>query len=139
MRGSNFLRAEIGAILSILCSSAVVPALRAGTEYPAKPGERVVPNQLLLKLKSGVLPAVVIPGFLPNAQVQALKLLDTYIVNAPGGIPPGISTLLAAHSLVDFVEPNRVGKQRWPRPTIRLTPVPRNGHCSRYRPSRPGA
>src|SRR6476661_4507811 len=109
MQVSTFLRSKIWTIV-ILCASAAVPMLRAGTEYPLKPGEQVVPNQLLLKLKSGALPSAVIPAFLPNAQFQALGLLNTYIVNAPGGIPPGISALLAAHSLVDFVEPNRVRK-----------------------------
>jgi len=59
--------------LTILFLSAAVPALWAGKEYPAKPGEEVVPNQLLIKLRSGVLPATVIPGFLPTAQVQALN------------------------------------------------------------------
>src|SRR5260370_19788180 len=94
----------------ILFLSVVAPILRAGTEYPAKPGEQVVPNQLLVKLKSGALPASVIPGFLQNAQIHALNLPDSYLVVAPGGIAAGISTLMAAHPLVDFVEPNRVRK-----------------------------
>jgi hypothetical protein len=82
--------------------------LWAGKEYPAQPGEQVVPNQLLVKLKSGVLPASVIPGFLPNAQTYSLNLPNIYLVTVPASIPPNVSSQLAAHSLVDFVEPNRI-------------------------------
>ena len=90
----------------VLCL--ITPGAWAGKEYAAKPGEQVVPNQLLVKLKTGASPASVINAFLQNAQMRSLGLRDIYLVNVPGGIPPAIATLLAAHGLVDFVEPNRV-------------------------------
>src|SRR3954471_5881860 len=88
--------------------AALVPTLQAGREYPAKPGEAVVENQLIVRLKSATNPAAVIPGFLRNAVIHNLNLPDVYLVDVPGGIPPGISNLLSSHGLVEFVEPNRV-------------------------------
>ena len=74
----------------------------------AKPGEQTVPNQLIVRMKVSVDPASVIPGFLRNAEIHALNLPDVYLIKNPNGIPPGIASLLAAHNLVDFVEPNRI-------------------------------
>ncbi len=86
----------------------VASALWAGKEYPQQPGEQVVPNQLIIKMNSGVLPASVVSLYLQNAVIRALNLPDTYVVHVPAAIAPGVSTFLAAHPLVDYVEPDRV-------------------------------
>ena len=85
-----------------------LPSVWAGKEYPAQPGDRVVANELIIRLKPGTLPSAVVPGFLANALTRALKLANVYVVQVPNGIPAGITALLAAHPLVDFVEPNRM-------------------------------
>ena len=95
------------AIAAALLLGAAVSAW-AGKEFPQQAGEQVVPNQLLVKLKNGVLPASVIPLFLSSAQIQQLRLSNHYLVRVPGGIPAAVSAALAAHPLVDMVEPDRV-------------------------------
>src|SRR2546423_13208359 len=80
----------------------------AGREFPQQPGEQVLPNQLVVKLKAGANPSLVIPAFLAGAQITSLNLPDHYVVRPYGFIPPGTITRLAAHNLVDFVEPDRI-------------------------------
>jgi subtilisin family serine protease len=93
------------AVLSLLACSG---SLWAGREYTAGPGEQVVPNQLLVKFKSGTPAAGVVAAFIQNAQITALNLKDYYVIRVPGGLPPGLTTSLAAHALVEIVEPDRV-------------------------------
>ncbi len=99
-------RTHIRVTALLLLSAAT--ALWAGREYPQRPGEQVVANQLIVKLLAGTLPASVIPLYFPNATIRPLGLPDVYIVRVPRPIPPGVSTQLAANPLVDFVEPDRV-------------------------------
>src|SRR5947209_729448 len=86
----------------------VAPPLRAGKEFTPQPGEQVVPGQLIVKLKAGAVPAAVISRFFPGAAIRSLNLQNYYVVTVPAGLPPGASTALAAHGLVDTVEPDRV-------------------------------
>src|SRR4051794_11287011 len=96
----NALRVSVILVLSVLGW--------AGKEFPQQPGEQVLPNQLVVKLKAGANPSLVIPAFLAAAQITSLNLPDHYVVRTSGFIPPGIITRLAAHNLVDFVEPDRI-------------------------------
>ena len=93
-----------------LLFAAVSPVVRAGREYPARIGRQTHPQQLVLKMKPGVLPAAVVQAVLRGAAIDALHqhLPDVYLVTIPGGIPGGSRVILAAHPLVDFVEPNRL-------------------------------
>jgi hypothetical protein len=50
----------------------------------------------------------VIPLYLRDAVIHALKLPDAYVVEVPSAMASGVSTRLSAHPLVDFVEPVRV-------------------------------
>ncbi|MCU1337785.1 MAG: alkaline serine protease [Bryobacterales bacterium] len=82
--------------------------LWAGDEYPARPGEQVVANELIVRLRSGSTAASLIAGYLPGAQVQALGRERLFRISVPGGIRNGVSTQLAADLQVEYVEPNRV-------------------------------
>ena len=81
---------------------------QAGTEFPAKPGEQVVPLQFLVKMKQGVQPASVVPSFVPGAWVRTMTIPDVYLVQVPSNTSDTTISALAAHVLVDFVEPNRI-------------------------------
>src|SRR5580704_6911290 len=80
----------------------------AGAEYPAKSGEQVVANQLIVRLKPGVIAGTLIAGYLPGAQVQALDRDRHFLISVPAGIPNGVSAQLASNGLVEYVEPNRL-------------------------------
>src|ERR1044071_3344645 len=82
-------------------------ALQAGREFTQQPGEQVVPNQVLIRMRPGVA-ANLVTAFLPNAVVSSLRLPDTYVVRLPPGIAASAIRQLAAHLLVDFVEPDRI-------------------------------
>jgi thermitase len=81
---------------------------RAGHEFPARPGEEIAPQQLIVKLKQGVSPASIIPAYLPGAVIEPLRHADMYLVYVPSGTSSSASSQLAAHFLVEFTEPNRV-------------------------------
>src|SRR5689334_18253950 len=105
----SFASTPIRALVPLLLLASRPPAW-AGVEYPAKGGEQVISNQLLIKLKPGSTPASIISSFLQNAQIQNHNLPNVYVINLPAAIPAAIATQLAAHPLIDFVEPNRVRK-----------------------------
>ncbi len=99
-------RGRPGILIFLLAGLAT--AVHAGILYPVRPGDEVVANDLIVRFKSGVLPASVLPSFLPSAQVSPMNLPNLFHIQVPAGIPAGILALLAAHPLVDFVAPNRV-------------------------------
>src|SRR2546428_10674631 len=80
----------------------------AGRAFPEKSGEEVVTREYLVKLKPGVQPATVLPGFMPGAGIKAARIPNVYVVTAAPGTASGASGALAAHGLVEFVEPNRI-------------------------------
>jgi len=45
----------------------------AGSEFPARPGEQVVPNEIVVRLRPGAVAAALIPNYLPGAQIEALR------------------------------------------------------------------
>ena len=88
---------------------ALASMLWAGTEYPALPGQPVVPNQLLVRYKSGTASVSVTSTMVPGAQAVALPdIPNVYLVQVPPGAPQNYSTQLSLNPLVDYVEPNRI-------------------------------
>src|SRR5579864_3028971 len=85
-------------------------ALRGGTEFPAKPGEAVVANQLLVRYLPGTTLSSINASLVAGAQIQALSasLPGVFLVQLPPGTDPAFSTQLSQHALVDYVEPNRI-------------------------------
>src|SRR5207248_6589660 len=71
-------------------------------------GERVKNDEILVHLNPGMNIASVVATHLPGAQVRSVGALNLHVVRIPGGLPPGISAILANDPNVDFVEPNRV-------------------------------
>ncbi|HEV2690418.1 MAG TPA: S8 family serine peptidase, partial [Bryobacteraceae bacterium] len=96
----------------VLAALGAAWALWGGTEYPAKPGEQVVANQLLVRYLPGTTLSSINASLIPGAQVQALSasLPGVYLVQLPPGTDPAFSTRLSQHALVDYVEPNRIRK-----------------------------
>ena len=86
----------------------LLPVCWAGKQFTQQPGEQVVGNQIIVKFKAGVLPAAVLRLFVGDVQTATLRLPDTYVVQLPPGISTNAIAQLAAHQLVDFVEPNRI-------------------------------
>jgi hypothetical protein len=81
--------------------------LWAGREFPTKPGERTVPNQLLVRYKSGVTLASAATSLARGAQMRDLRDSLSFLVTLPAGTAATVSQQLSAHPLVDYVEPNR--------------------------------
>ena len=80
-----------------------------GAEFPAKPGEAVVPNQLLVRYKSGTAGVSVAAMMLPGGQALPLpNVPNLYVVQVPPGAPSYYSTQLSQNPLVEYVEPNRI-------------------------------
>ena len=92
----------------ILLWALASPALWAGRQYPAQPGETTLANEILIRLKPGVTASSVISGFLANATTETVRLPNVYLVKTPNAIANGIMLMMAAHPMVEFVEPNRV-------------------------------
>jgi hypothetical protein len=93
----------------LLSAFVLATSLWAGTEFPAKPGEEVVPNQLLVRYKSGTAGVSVAAMMLPGAQALPLPHVpDLYLVQVPANAPSYYSTQLSQNPLVEYVEPNRI-------------------------------
>src|SRR5215469_8487176 len=95
-------------LVAILAVLVLTLPLWSGKEYPAQPGESVVPNELLVAYRPGTalaLVAAAAQGF----QVQALSHIpDVYLIRYPAGTSPTYSTQLSQNPLVAYVEPNRI-------------------------------
>jgi len=96
----------------LLAALAIASTLWAGKEFPALPGQAVVPNQLLVRYKTGTPTASVTSSLAPAPGSQALLLAtglpDVYLVQLPPGTNPSFSTQLSQHPSVEYVEPNRI-------------------------------
>ena len=77
----------------------------AGQEFPAQPNEQVVNGQFIVRLRPAA-SASVIQSYLPGATVTPLSHLNLNLVRTAA--VPGAVTQLAADSMIDFVEPNRI-------------------------------
>src|SRR3989442_14125714 len=95
------LRALFGLIL---CAA----SLWAGREFPALPGEEVVPDELIVRLKPGADLASVLAASAPGSQIVSQTAYRTHLVRAPHGQAANASNALSKHASVEFVEPNGV-------------------------------
>lgn len=85
------------------------PCLFAGKEFLAGPREQVVPGQLLVGLQPGADINQIVRTLAPQAAVRLLgSRLNAYLLTLPPGIQAAVSKRLAAHPLVNYVEPNRI-------------------------------
>src|SRR5579871_701514 len=82
--------------------------LYAGNEYTAKPGEQVVPGQVIVRLKSGVSAANVVSNSLSGSKIQPIGQLNTYVLSVAGGLSSSAISNLAQNPSVEYVEPNRI-------------------------------
>jgi len=94
----------------LLAGLALASTLWAGKEFPALPGQPVVPNQLLVRYKPGTSTASIASSLVPGSQaiLLATGLPDVYLVQLPSGTDAGFSTQLSQHPDVEYVEPNRI-------------------------------
>jgi uncharacterized repeat protein (TIGR01451 family) len=98
-----------GVPLALLIGLAMSPCLFAGKEFLAGPGEQVAPNQLVVGLRAGADINQIVAALVPQALASpAGSHLNTYLLQLPPGIQAAASKLLAAHPLVNFVEPNHI-------------------------------
>src|SRR5580704_4594398 len=94
------------ALLFVLASG---PCLFAGKEFLAGLHEQVVPGQLLVGLQPGADIMQIVAALAPQATATVISgARNTYLLTLPAGIQAAVSHLLAAHPLVNYVEPNRV-------------------------------
>src|SRR6266852_5048487 len=95
---------------ALLAALAIASTLWAGKEFPALPGQAVVPNQLLVRYKPGTSTASVTSTLVPGSQARSMAtgLPDVYLVQLPPGTDPAFSTQLSQHPSVEYVEPNRI-------------------------------
>src|SRR5579863_1468421 len=93
-----------GVFLGLVLAS----SLWAGREFKAGPNEETVAGELLVRFKSGAVPASVLAAVAPGAQATQIGHLNLHLVKLPAGLPLDISTKLANHPDVEYVEPNRI-------------------------------
>src|SRR5439155_9631611 len=74
-------------IVSVCLAFAAV--LRAGVQFPTKPGEAVVAGQYLVRLKPGVA-ASLMAKYFPGASIQSLRALDLHVISLPAGPQPAL-------------------------------------------------
>src|SRR6266852_4566554 len=91
-----------------LLAFAFASSLWAGREFPAKPGEDVIPNELIVKLKPQANIAAVLAAVAPTALPDFHAISNIHRLTVPAASAAAISALLAAHPDVDYVEPNRI-------------------------------
>src|SRR5436305_4437620 len=84
-------------ILFFAAMSAAV--LHAGTYYPARPGEAVVPNEYLVKFAPGASPSQVLPGIVPGSVTQPLPAANIQKITLPAGSSAADAIRLAASPL----------------------------------------
>ncbi len=95
---------------ALLAGLSMASTLWAGKEFPALPGQPVVPNQLLVRYKAGTSTLSIASSLVPGSQAIPVGtgLPDVYLVQLPPGTDAGFSTQLSQHPDVEYVEPNRI-------------------------------
>jgi thermitase len=84
-------------------------ALFGGRYFPSESGDVVIPDEVIVRLKPKGNPYAVV-SIIPGAQVKGSGKLDMHVLKTNGAAPAERLEALAAHPLVEFVEPNRVRK-----------------------------
>ncbi len=88
---------------------AASPCLFAGKEYLAGPNEQVAADQLLVGLRPGADVNQIVGALAPRASIATVsRFRNTYLLRLPAGSQASVSKLLAAHPMVNYVEPNHV-------------------------------
>jgi thermitase len=96
-------------VTGLLIGLVICPCLFAGKEYLAGPGEKTAPDQLLVGLQPGADINRVLGSIAPLALARTIsRERNIYLLRLPPGIQASTSKLLAAHPLVNYVEPNRI-------------------------------
>ena len=96
-------------LTGLLIGLVICHCLFAGKEYLAGPGEKTAPDQLLVGLQPGADINRVLGSIAPRALARTIsRERNTYLLRLPPGIQASASKLLAAHPLVNYVEPNRI-------------------------------
>jgi subtilisin family serine protease len=96
--------------LLLLVTSAAVRVF-AGREFTPGVNERIVTDELLVKLKPGTNSASLFSAVAPAAVIKLLNQnLGVYQLRVPPGLQKLVAAQLAAHNLTDYVEPNHVRK-----------------------------
>lgn len=102
------MKQNVNHIRVLVCLLGALSTAWAGRGLPAAPGEPTVPNQYVLKMKTGWDGGKVVNASVPGAQVVRLRQ-DFHLVIVPQGTHDSkLMNEVAGHPGVDFVEPNRV-------------------------------
>lgn len=95
-------------ILSIAFLSSL-SLLWAGHAFQEKPGEVTVPDELIIQVKGGSDVNAILASTIPGATAQPLSRLNLHVIKLPPGKAKDIgTTLLAAHPLIEYVQPNHI-------------------------------
>jgi thermitase len=106
---SSVFNRHTRALIGLLIALASCSCLFAGKEFLAGPGEKVAPDQLLIGLQPGADIQAIQASLAPRALVSLVsRARNTYLLHLPPGEQASTSKLLAAHPLVNYVEPNRI-------------------------------
>jgi thermitase len=100
---------HIGQLTGLLIALSSCSCLFAGKEFLAGPGEKVVADQLLIGLQPGADIQAILASQAPRVLASLIsRENNSYLLRLPPGVQATTSKLLAAHSLVNYVEPNRI-------------------------------
>lgn len=89
------------------------PPAWCGRLFQLGPNEVEVPNEFILRLKTGGQLATILSRYVPGAQVRQVGVSsDHVVIRLPSAISSLLKSSIAADSLVDYVEPNRVRRTR---------------------------
>ena len=95
--------------IALLLLLAAAQGAFAGKEFLAGAHEQVVPDQLLVGLQLGADIQQILNALVPQATASVIgKKQNTYLITLPPGMQALVSKALAAHPLVNYVEPNRI-------------------------------
>ena len=92
----------------LILSFGLISTVWAGRQFPAQPGEQVVPGEYLVRLFSRVSSVASALGLPAGSTVSDLRLSNIHLVKLPSAVFAAQASLLANHPLVDFIEPNRL-------------------------------
>src|ERR1035441_7689623 len=96
-------------LVAMLVLLAAGKCLFAGQEFLAGPGEQTVADQLIVRLQLGADINQIVASLLPQAVASLVSSHgNTSLRRRPRGTQAPASKLLAAHPLVQYVEPTRI-------------------------------
>ena len=93
-------------IAGLLLLTAALSA--AGREFAARSNEEKVSGELIVRLKPGATADAMLASVVPGGKAQRLGRLNLHVIKLPPGAQAGLSTRIANHPDVEYVEPNRI-------------------------------